>query len=188
MNKKELYELVQAQSKIYSKRERADDLVTWKYHVEPVIKNAIMLAEKYGADIEIVEIAALFHDYANLIDMEKYGETHHIASGELAEPILRKHGYSQDFIDKVKKCIFSHRASATKEKLAPEEICLADADGLAHIENLFQIIMWRGQRGDSIEDANAFIKEKFQKTYAKLSDDSKEYIKDKFDAAMKIFY
>jgi uncharacterized protein len=188
MNKQKLYELIEKQSYEFDKHENVEQGQTWKYHLEPVIKNAVMLAKKYGGDVDIVEIAALFHDYANLVDFDKYCEIHHIAGGDLAEPILREHGYDQAFIDKVKKCIFSHRASVMQKKLSVEEICLADADGITHIENVFEIIVWRGNTGDTVEQANAFVKRKIQKTFAKLSDDSKEYVRDRFDAAMKIFY
>ncbi len=188
MNKKELYDLVETQSREFDKQENVADGVTWKYHLLPVINNAIMLAKKHDGDLEVVEIAALFHDYANLVDFEKYSETHHIDSGKLAEPILKQYGYSQDFIDKVKRCIFAHRASVLHDKISVEEVCLADADAITHIENVFELIVWRGNRGDSVEEANAFVKRKIQKTFNKLSDESKEYIKDRFEAAMKIFY
>ena len=185
---KKLYKIVESQSRLYDKKENVCENQTFDYHIKCVIENAIKFAKERGGDIELVEIAALFHDYANLIDEEKYGEIHHIMGGELAEPILLKHGYSQDFVNKVKQCIFSHRASIVKEKTTIEEICLADADGVTHIENVVEVIMWRGQRGDSIEDGNLFVKNKIKKTYAKLSDWAKEYIKDRYEATMKIFY
>ena len=187
-NLKELYELVETQSKEFDKQENVAEGVTWKYHLEPVIRNSIMLVKKYGGDVELVEVAALFHDYANLVDFDKYSEIHHIASGDLAEPILIKYGYKQNFIDRVKKCIFSHRASVLEPKMTIEEICLADADAITHIENTFELIVWRGNRGDTVEQANAFVKRKVQKSYAKLSDASKEYIKDRYEAVLKVFY
>ncbi len=188
MKKRILYDMVEAQCKAFDKLENIKEGQTWKYHILGVIQNSIMLAQKYGADREIVEVAALFHDYANLVDFNKYSEVHHIVSGELAEPILIKYGYSQDFIDKVKKCIFCHRASVLKEKNSIEEVCLADADAITHIENVFEMIMWMGYRGDSIEDANKFVKNKIKKSYAKLSGPSKEYIKEKYESALNIFY
>jgi uncharacterized protein len=186
--KQKLYDLVEKQSYEFDKHESVERGCTWKYHLFPVVQNAVMLAKKYGGDVEIVEMAALFHDYAGMVDFDKYYETHHIAGGDLAEPILREYGYSQEFIDKVKQCIFSHRASVPEEKLSVEEICIADADGITHIENVFEIIVWRGNTGDTVEQANNFVKKKIQKTFAKLSDKSKEYIKDRYDAVMKIFY
>ena len=185
---KELYQLVEDQCKHYDKHENIHEGQTWKYHISCVIRNAVKFAKERGGDVEVVEIAALFHDWANLVDFEKYSEIHHIASGDLAEPILLQYGYKQDFIDKVKKCIFAHRAREVKEKLSIEEICLADADAVAHIENVFQIIMWMGLRRDTIEDGNRFVKNKIIRSYAKLSDEAKAYIKDKYEAILKIFY
>lgn len=54
-----------------------------------VIKNSLMLAEKYGADKDIVEVAALFHDYADLLDMNNR-DNHHIIGVNLVEEILLK--------------------------------------------------------------------------------------------------
>ena len=185
---KELYKLIEDQCKHYDKYENVCEGQTWNYHILCVIKNAVKFAKERGGDVEVVEISALFHDYAVLVDFEKYGDRHHIVSGDLAEPILLRYGYTQDFIDKVKKCIFSHRASVVKEKTSIEEICLADADAASHIENVFEIIMWRGQHGDTIEEGNRFVKNKITKSYAKLSNEAKEYIKDKYEAVLKIFY
>ena len=186
--RKELYELVRKSCENYDRHENVEMGQTWNYHVLPVVKNAIMLCERYGGDVLVAEVAALFHDFAVTTDTDKYYETHHIMSGELAEPILREYGFEQDFIDKVKRVIFAHRASVTKDKFSPEEIALADADGVTHIENAFEIIVWRGNRGETVEQANAFVKRKIQKTFAKLSAETKEYIRDRFDAVMKILY
>lgn len=186
--KQQLYDFVKEKSLNYDKLENVKKYQTWDYHILPTVKNAIMLGKLYGADLEVVEIAALFHDYSIFVDFHKYNETHHIASGVLAEPILLKAGYKQDFVDKVKRAIKSHRASVPLNKGTIEQIVLADADAMAHIENAFEIIMWRGYRGDDIMDANAFIKKKLTKSYAKMSDKTKELARDKFEAIMKILY
>ena len=188
MAKEKLYEIVQRQSLEYDKVENNAFNQTWNYHIKCVIDNAVKFAKERGGDVDLVEISALFHDYANLVDEKKYGEIHHIASGELAEPTLLEHGYSQDFVDRVKKCIYSHRATVVNSKTSVEEICLADADGVTHIENVFEIIMWRGQRGDTVEDGNRFVKNKIKKSFNKLSDWAKEHVKERYEAAMKIFY
>ena len=36
----------------------------WNDHIKYVVKNSIELANKYGADVEIVELGALLHDIA----------------------------------------------------------------------------------------------------------------------------
>lgn len=47
------------------------------YHIEAVVKNAELLAEKYNADKEVVIIAAWLHDIASITDYSLY-EMHHI--------------------------------------------------------------------------------------------------------------
>ncbi|MCL2228762.1 MAG: HD domain-containing protein [Firmicutes bacterium] len=185
---KKLYELVKAESLNWDAHENMPMFQCWNFHALPVIKNAVKFAKERGADAQVVEVAALFHEYGGYVDKCKHYKDHHIVGGERAEPILLAHGYSQDFVDKVKQCIFSHRASVICPKLTVEEICVSDADAVAHIENVFQMIMWMGQRGDSVEAANEFIKRKITKSYAKLSPQAKDYAKEKYEAILKILY
>ena len=187
-NKENLYAIVEQQSLEYDKHEHVCAGQTWTYHIKNVIRIGMDLAIRRGADVEVVEISALFHDYANLVDFEKYSDTHHIASGELAEPILIENGYENDFVKKVKKCIFSHRGSVVHDKLSVEEICLADADAMAHLQNIFQVIMWMGQNNRTIEDGNKFVKTKIQKSFAKLSPPTKDLMQKRYDAIMEICY
>mgnify|MGYP000426415147 FL=1 len=80
------------------------------YHIESVAKNAEILAKKYGADIEIVIIAAWLHDIASVTDYNLYAE-HHIYGTQIAEEILKRFDYEEDRIQKVQKCILNHRGS-----------------------------------------------------------------------------
>lgn len=41
------------------------------YHIEAVVKNAEILAEKYGADKEVVITAAWIHDIASITDYDR---------------------------------------------------------------------------------------------------------------------
>ena len=54
----------------------------WDDHIKYVVKNSIELANKYGADIEIVELGALLHDIAM---PSEFGprEEHHIYGVEI---------------------------------------------------------------------------------------------------------
>jgi len=52
------------------------------------VKWAKTLARKLNADEEIVEIAALLHDYASIVNINNYSD-HHIRGAELAEEILK---------------------------------------------------------------------------------------------------
>jgi HD superfamily phosphodiesterase len=59
----------------YSEAYDSDDLNMYKVHVRYVVDYAKELARKLGADIEIVEIAALLHDIARI---DGTNENHHI--------------------------------------------------------------------------------------------------------------
>jgi len=185
MKYKKYYDLIENQAKIFDKTQNCQIGQTWKYHLYPVIKNAIMLAERYGADRDIVEVASIFHDYADLLDFSNR-ENRHILGAELAEEILSKDNFSQEFIDRVKLCILNHRASVVKDKFSIEEICVADADAMSHLDSVVELICWRAYLGEGIMTANNFVKEKIQKSYDKMSMDTKTLMKDKYDSIMKI--
>lgn len=179
------YDLIKQQSEVYDKTQNCQIGQTWKYHLLPVIENACMLAEKYGADRDVVEMAAIFHDYADLLDFANR-ENHHILGAELAEGVLAQDGFEQEFIDKVKKCIRNHRASVVNEKFSIEEICVADADAMSHLDSCVELVCWRAYLGETIEQANEFVKNKIKKSYAKMSEASQELMKEKYESIMRV--
>ena len=185
MKYQKYYDLIQRQAEIFDKTQNCEIGQTWKFHLYPVIKNALWLAEKYGADKDIVEVSALFHDYADLLDMNNR-DSHHILGAELAEKILQQDNFDQTFIDKVKLCILNHRASVIRDKYSIEEICVADADAMSHLDSFVELICWRAYLGEDIMRCNNFVKEKIKKSYAKMSDETKELMKSKFDCIMNV--
>ena len=185
MKYEKYYKLIKEQSELFDKSQNCKIGQTWNYHLLPVIKNACLLADKYGADKDIVEVAALFHDYADLIDFDNR-DNHHIIGANLAEEILAKDGYDKDFINRVKLCINNHRASVVREKFSIEEICVADADALSHLDSFVELICWRAYLGEDIMSCNNFVKNKIQKSYNKMSKETKEYSKEKFDSIMRV--
>ena len=185
MKYEKYYKLIQEQAEVYDRTQNCQIGQTWKYHLLPVINNACMLAEKYGADRDIVEVSAIFHDYANLLDFANR-DNHHILGAEMAEAILLQDGFSEDFVKKVKTCIINHRASIVNEKFSKEEICVADADAMSHLDSFVELICWRAYLGEDILSCNNFVKTKIQKSYSKMSKETKELMKDKYDSIMKV--
>ncbi|RQD70612.1 MAG: HD domain-containing protein [Tindallia sp. MSAO_Bac2] len=89
-------------------------------HIEGVVQSAIWLAERYGADVNSAEIAALLHDYAKNNSREylmEYIEKHNL---EL-DPILQ-HAHQ----------LVHGKAAA---KMAEEEFGVVDTDILRAIES-----------------------------------------------------
>ena len=187
MKYKKYYKLIEEQAKVFDKSQNCQIGQTWNYHLLPVINNAIMLAEKYGADRDVVEVAAIFHDYADLLDFANR-DNHHLLGAELAEGILINDGFDQEFVNKVKRCIISHRASVVKEKFTIEEICVADADAMSHLDSVVELICWRAYLNEDIMSCNEFVKNKIKKSYAKMSKQTQELMKEKYESIMKVLF
>ena len=185
MKYEKYYNLIKKQSEEFDKTQNCKIGQTWNYHLLPVIKNACMLADKYNANKDVVEVAAIFHDYADLLDFANR-ENHHILGAELAEKILIEDGFEQSFVDKVKLCINNHRASVVKEKFSIEEICVADADAMSHLDSFVELICWRAYLGEDIMDCNNFVKNKIEKSYAKMSKETQKIMKNKYDSIVNV--
>jgi uncharacterized protein len=154
----------------------------WKYHIVYVVGYAKMLAEKAGADVEIVEIAALLHDYAGIKDHALSGD-HHIHGAKEAEALLKTLDYPGERIERVKECILCHRGSVPREKSSVEARCVADADAMAHFATLPSLYYLAfTAHGLGVDEANAWVSAKLERSWAKLSAEGKSIIKDRYEA------
>lgn len=97
----------------------------WDHHIELVYKIAISICDEYGANYDIVALAALLHDVASITNKD-YTEDHHIIGADIAQEILSEYDISEEKIELIKNCILNHRGSRLVEKTTPEEICIAD--------------------------------------------------------------
>ena len=156
------------------------------YHIEVVAKNAEILANKYNADKEVCIIAAWLHDIASITDYDLY-EEHHIHGANIADAILRKFKYDESKIELVKKCILNHRGSTNNRRLSKEEQIIADADAISHFDSIPSLLyLAYKEKKMSIEDGINFVKSKLERSFNKLSDDSKIFYKEKFKNVMEI--
>jgi uncharacterized protein len=100
-------------------------------HIRRVYAMASRLAREEGADLEIVQAAALLHDVADSAAGTPERENHHIASAEFAAAALVEEGWPPERITAVQHCIRAHRFRARDER--PETLeaqILFDADKL----------------------------------------------------------
>lgn len=156
------------------------------YHIEAVAKNAEILAKKYNADVEVCIIAAWLHDIASITDYKLY-EEHHIHGVKIASEILSKFKYDDDKIELVNKCILNHRGSIDNKRLSKEEQIIADADAISHFDSIPSLLyLAYKEKNMNIEEGKNFVKGKLERSYRKLSDESKIFYKEKFENAMKI--
>ncbi len=156
------------------------------YHIEAVVKNAEILADKYNADKEVCIIAAWLHDIASITDYKLYKE-HHIEGTKIADEILRKFKYDDNKIELVKVCILNHRGSVDNKRLSREEQIIADADAISHFDSIPSLLyLAYKEKNMDIEDGKNFVKGKLERSFKKLSDESKIFYKEKFENVMKI--
>lgn len=156
------------------------------YHIEAVVKNSELLAEKYGADKEVVMIAAWLHDIASVTDYALY-EMHHIHGAEMAYDILTEWNYDKEKIALVQACIRNHRGSVSADRNSVEEVCVADADAISHFDSVPSLLyLAYVERGMTIEEGKEFVKRKLERSFQKLSPTSREFYQEKYLQVMSV--
>ena len=159
---------------------------TWDYHISPAVKYSLILGKKLKADLEVLELSALFHDYACLISSKLYPK-HHIHSAKLAEEILTKLNLPPDKIKRVKECILCHRASIKLGKKSIEAKILASADAMSHITELVDMFFLTFNiHGFNSHEGAKWLKAKLIRSWNKIMPQGKNLVRDDYKLALKI--
>ena len=109
----------------------ANDPVHGFDHVLRVYHMAEQLAQVEGADLEIVQAAALLHDAeGSAPNDEQSRSSHHEASAFFARTVLEAEGWPETRIAAVTHCIRAHRYRTTVSPQSLEAKILFDADKL----------------------------------------------------------
>ena len=146
----------------------------WEQHIKYVVDNASNLASNYNADTEIVALGALLHDIA-LIAKVGTKKDHHINGAILAKKLLSKYEYSQDKAEVVIGCVLNHRTSKNATNI--EELCVADADILAHFDNMSMIINHAQKSNATVDE----VIERCRRDFMDLSEKTKEIFKPEYE-------
>ena len=179
----EITHYVMERSEAY-KREVDDHYDFWNEHIRYVYQEAISLAKRYHADETVFALGALLHDIALI---EKVGDRrdHHLNGKILSDQILRSFSCPEDIKDKVLGCVLHHRSA--KNAVHPEELCVCDADILAHFDNipmLFHSAFIRN--GVPLSAVREWMRHALEKDYQDLSDRTKEWFTERYHQIMDI--
>lgn len=157
----------------------------WEQHIRLVVKEALILADKYGADKEIVELGALLHDITLVSNVGTRGD-HHKNGRAISEKILSEYGYPDDRKERVLGCVLHHRSSRFAENI--EELCVADADIISHYDNLPMCFgsAYKFNKFDTNSVAE-WIKY-FEHDYNDLSEETKQIFKPRYDLIMDVLF
>ena len=161
------------------KQNSSDHYDFWNEHIKYVYMESQKLAKLYEADIEIVKIAALLHDIA-LICKVGDKKDHHINGKKLAEKILKEYDYPEEKLSRVLSAVYNHRSSKNATNL--EELCVADADIIAHFDNIpmtfnlaYNILKL------NLNEVRDWLKNAFEKDFNDLSSKTKEKFKTRYE-------
>lgn len=173
---------IENEVRVYSeeyKNTSEDHYDFWNEHIKYVYKESAYLAEKYNADMEIVQLGALLHDIALILRIGERRD-HHINGRDAAEKILSRYAYPDDKMARVLGCVYNHRSSKNATNI--EELCVADADILAHFDNIPMLFNCAYNRsGVNLNGVRDWMRGAFEGDFDDLSEKTKEDFKVKYD-------
>ena len=160
------------------RQESTDHYDFWNEHIRYVYREAVTLAGIYGADLTVVSLGALLHDIALI---EKAGERkdHHLNGEILSRRILDELGCPEEIRDRVLGCVLHHRSSKNAENI--EELCVCDADILAHFDNIPMLFNSAfTQHGVPLNQIRKWMDRSFEKDYGDLSEQTKAVFGERY--------
>ncbi len=122
-------------------------------HIERTFTLALRIGEQEGADLNILGIAALFHDLARDEESESLGKIcHATASAARARKKLTEFGMEPFKIEAISNCIATHRFRDDNLPNSIEGKCLYDADKLDSLGavGVARAYLWLGERGGTV--------------------------------------
>jgi len=133
-------------------------------HVERVRLLCRRISKSEGADLIILDVAALFHDTM------RAGTDHALDSAEFADTVLPLMGFDPEFCDRVHEAIAAHSFSAGREAKSTEAKILSDADRLDAMGamGIYRTVQYNLEHGYPVERVAQHIREKLLKLEALL--------------------
>lgn len=143
-------------SKKYSEASNSHDLE----HTIRVTYTCIEIGDQLNADMDVLIIAALFHDLGRPYE-EKTGQCHAEIGAEMAKDFLLANNYD-DLIEPVTKAIYSHRYSKNIEPESLEGKILQDADMLDALGSigLYRTISYSVENNRDLKESKHHFYEK----------------------------
>ncbi len=137
-------------------------------HSLNVISYCVELQKRYGGDLKIIIPAAILHDLSRA--SKERGKEHSEVSAELATPLLKQCGYSDEEIKKINDVIIQHDDNYRSLSSQDAKI-LKDADKLDGFgaRGIARIFMHCGEMNEPIDKAIMMLKERMPKRIEDLN-------------------
>lgn len=126
-------------------------------HVERVLKLSLHIGRIEGADMEVLEAAALLHDIGRTCQDRSQGEVCHAEKGaDFAKKILKDLGVEKEKTESILHCILHHRYRDGRKPQTLEAKILFDADKLDSIGavGIARAFLFAGEVGAKLHNAD----------------------------------
>ena len=158
----------------------------WTHHILVVVRYGHELSAITGADAEIVELAALLHDYAGIKDVALEPQ-HHLHGADEARRLLGSLAYPPQRTEHIAACILTHRARAGDAPGSLEAHCLRSADALAHLTQVPSLLrLAYAEKGLGVDEGAAWVAAKLKRSYAKLMPGAVPLAETHYRAALEV--
>jgi putative nucleotidyltransferase with HDIG domain len=188
-----LEELAKRVSELYNSKEPSrEEWTDWLYenHVLVVAAGAKKLAQKYGANTELAEVAALLHDIADY-KMKREDVTHEEESLKIARELMTEFGYTADETKlTVDDAVRYHSCHGDQRPKSKEGLVLATADSLAHLKTDFYVFVpWALGRESTLQEVKDWVLKKIDRDlYNKISfDEEREDARPDYETVKRLF-
>ncbi|MFH0955570.1 MAG: HD domain-containing protein [Candidatus Micrarchaeota archaeon] len=160
----------------------------YKYHILPVVKNALILGKKLNADLEVVEAAAYLHDIGRAtkrVNFVKENE-HHITGAAETKKILEELRCPDAFVQKVCHCVLAHRGRKGPDPETLEAKIIANADAMAHFDTFLDLFDFFLKSSGSFEEAILALEQKMDRDWNKklTLPEAKKTVREKYEAIL----
>jgi uncharacterized protein len=130
----------------------------WEQHIQPMLKIALELADKYKVDKEMIELAVYVHDVAKIRGLENHAEE----GAKIADSMLPLFTSKKILLE----CIAKHNKPSSDD---PVEVkIIAAADAVSHFISPFFEIYIQENAGKPLEELFASNLRKAEKDWKKI--------------------
>lgn len=155
-------------------------------HLETVVRYGRALADRLGADAQVVELAGYLHDLAAVRDLATV-PTHHLDGARLARELLRAHGWPRAVADPVCRCIESHSAPVTMGQGTLEEVCVSNADVMSHLARpAYWLFYLYRVRGMSYAQGLSWLQTRVERLWSGLTEEARGLVATEHAAAVRL--
>lgn len=155
----------------------------FEQHLKAVAEYAGKLAERFGADKEIVELAAYLHDISAVRDVATLPE-HPVRSAAIAREMLIGLDYPGARAERVAEAIASHASPIPLGSGPVEAVCLSNADAMAQIARPAYFLFFAFTvRKLGFDHGTHWLLDRVEANWKELAEPARELIKREYHQA-----